>query len=119
MASSGTVANPTIDLSIKPRPGRDTVMKMGYVRGKSQVILEADALGLRSIRHLTATLYGRDVAGGGPQQLYGSVNTAGSWGNSITLTHLRGSVTTPAGGTWHVGTRRAGTCQFSFVAIGL
>jgi len=118
MASSGTVANPTIDFRYKPPRGREEVMLGGYLRLKSAAVVEAGDLTLRTIKSFNVTQYHMPDRPGALAVLFGSVTTRGSLMNNVTFAALRGSIV-PHTGTQHIGTRRAGgTYQVSFLAIG-
>ena len=117
MASSGTVADPVVHLRFKPKPNREGILLAGKVRMKSQAIIEARDLTLRTIKTFNVTQFMSRNRSGGPDIVYGSVNTPGSLMNMVTVTALRGSIM-PHTGTQHVGTIRAGTQQFSFIAVG-
>ena len=125
MASSGTVADPIVHLRYKPPGGKEQVIVSGYARIKNQAVIEAGDLALKTIKNFVATpYYVRDPVGGTyfgePTVLYGSINTAGSLMNAVTLTSLKGSHNPLAGGvgTAHIGTVKAGTTQLGFTALG-
>jgi len=119
MASSGTVATPTIDVRFKPNRGREEVFLMGRVRIKSSAVIEAGDLTLRTIKNAVFSPYDSQplTRPGGPPVLYGSVAVAGSLMNSIRLRSFRGSIV-PHTGTQHVGTAAGGTMQASFFMTG-
>jgi len=117
MASSGTVAL-SVDFRYKPSRGREESLVAGYSRVKSTAVIEANDLELRTIKAFNITQYASRDQSGGPDNLYGSVNTSGSLMNAVTITSLRGTIERQASGTQHLGTVAAGTHQLSFTAIG-
>ena len=119
MASSGTIANPTIDVRSRLPGAHDSVLVTGRVRIKSTSVIEAGDLTLRTIKN--ATFMPQDAQPlarpGGPPVLYGSVAVAGSLMNSVQIRSFRGSIV-PHTGTQHVGTAAGGTMQAGFFIIG-
>lgn len=121
MASSGTIAAPTID--IRERLGHDTVLLMGRVRHKSTMVLEAGDLTLRTIKNAVLMPDSIPATGlKGPVSLLGSVTMAGSVMNNVTAYVYRG---TPAyiaalgyGTQTHIGTELEGTIISSFFMTG-
>ncbi len=116
MASSGTVAL-SVDFRYKPPRGREESLIAGHGKVKSTAVIEANDLELRTIKAFTATPYDLIHVKGGAAVLYGSVNTAGSLMNAVTLRTLKGSQKVVTG-TTHMGTIAAGSMQFGYMAIG-
>lgn len=121
MTSSGTVSI-SIAFRYKPPRGREGFLVAGDSVIKSSAVIDAEALELRTIKAFVATPYNPrgQVVGTyfeGPPILYGSVQGAGSIMNSVTLSTLKGSFKVPMG-TYHMGTRKAGTIHFGFLAVG-
>lgn len=119
MPGAGTLASPTIQVSIRPSTGHDTVIKIGQVRIKSTATIDAEDVDLRTIKSAIFTPYDSQPLGrpGGPPVLYGSVTVAGSLMNSVRVRSFRGSIV-PHTGTQHVGTAAGGTMQASFFIAG-
>ena len=91
MASSGTVADPIVEVRLKT--GHNGVMLMGRMRIKSTAIVEAPDLSLKTIKSALFTAYdATPVAPGGPPVLFGSVTQAGSLQNSVRVRSFRGSL---------------------------
>lgn len=117
MASSGTVADPTIFTRFKPHESRQGVIIMGKMRVKNQAVLEAGDLTLRTIESFQMTQYAHKDAVGGLSGMVGSVNTPGSLMNSVQINSYKGTQN-PVTGTTHVGTIAGGTQQISFTVLG-
>ena len=115
MASSGTVADPTI--VHRERLGHDSVIIGGKVRIKSTATIEAGDLTLRTIKSAVFTPYDGPVRSGGPPTLFGSVTLSGSLMNNVRVRSFRGSIV-PHTGTQHVGTATGGTLMAGFMIFG-
>ena len=119
MASSGTLAEPTIDVRAKIERGDGAVLVSGRVRIKSTATIEAGDFHLKTIKTALFSPYDPQplTRSGGPPVLYGSITGGGSLMNSVRVRSFRGSIV-PHTGTQHVGTAAGGTLQAGFVLIG-
>jgi hypothetical protein len=126
MASAGTISL-VIDFRYKPARGREESLVAGRTQVKNTGNIDATDLELRTIKMIVFQQYafgGASQVGGVPCALVGSVNTAGSLGNTVTFYSYKGStkslgrVSGGYPGTCHMGTVAGGTQKVAFIAIG-